>query len=383
VTTAHLALLSFRDVVVTPYMDLLEAHAGGRAHRGGPRWPDWDTQTAARHCRGGVPIDDEPPEAEPTSTIGEPVAWGGALAYHKAGAHYGHQIADFSTRLLPTLHEDPSVRFAFGVKERFSEELDSIEKLPDFFLEILDWYGIERARVDIVTEPTLVERLVVAPQAEQIGGPGPESWYLDLLDALAASRLGEIERSGSLYVSRSTQRSGFAGEAYLESVLEKAGFKVLYPETVTLEEKLRAHAGAESLVLAESSGLHTSQLMGRALGDVTVLVRNAGWKVAQEELTPRARSLRYVDAVRGALHGKDLEGRGGQAFWRALYVLDPERLEAGLPLGSSWDRKAFDEAIEADVAEWLEAERSSARWELPGSAEQVGEQLRALGFSHL
>ena len=271
------------------------------------------------------------------------------------------------------------------MKEELADRLGSIEKLPDFFLEILDWYGIDRGRVDIITAPTLVRRLVVAPQAEQIGGPGPEPWYLDMLDAHATARLGEIEQRGSLYVSRSTQPSRFAGESYLESVLVDSGFSVFYPETVPIEEKLRAYAGAESIVFAESSGLHSFQLMGRAFGDVTVMVRRQGRNIAQEELAPRARSLRYVDAVRGLLHGKGFEQHGGdgQAFWRALHLLDTEQLEAALPLASQWDRNAFDAAVEADVAEWLEAERTSVRWELPGSAEQVTSQLRALGFEHL
>jgi hypothetical protein len=383
VTAPRLALLSFRDVVITPYTDLLDVPLGGKAHRGGPRWPDWAAQTGARHCRQGVPIDDEPADAEPASELGGPTAWGGAVAASQGQLHYGHQIADFSTRLLPTLAEMPDSRFAFGVREELGHEIGAFEKLPAYFHEILDWYGIDGERVDIVAEPVLAERLAVAPQAEQFGGPGPEPWYLDLLDAHTRSRLGQVEPSGSLYASRATQPSRFAGERYLESVLEQAGFRPFYPETFTLEEKLRALAGAESIIFAESSGLHTAQLMGRALGDVTVLVRNPGWRVARDELAPRARSLRYVDAVRGVLHTKDIEKRAGTALWRALHVLDPDRLESGLPLGAAWDRKRFEAASEEDVAEWLEAERSGPRWQLPGSPEQVNDQLRALGFEHL
>jgi hypothetical protein len=374
----RLSLLHFRDVLVTPYIELF----GRSAHRGGPRWPDWSNQTTARFCRRGVPIDDEPPEMEPSSSLEDRVAWGGPVAYALGQVHFGHQIADFSTRLLPTLTELPDVRFAFGVKEEFQREPTSGEWMPPFFWEILDWYGISSERIDIIGEPTLAKRLVVAPQAEQIGGPGPQDWYLDLLDDHTASRLGRIERSGSLYVSRSTQPSHFAGEKYVERALQDRGFQVFYPETVTVEEQLRTFAAAESLIIAEGSALHLPQLMGRALGDVTVLVRHADWRLAKAELTPRARSLGYVDAVRGVLHAKDLT-LGGQALWRALYILDADRLEAGLSLGSAWERKAFDAAVEADVAEWLETERAAKRWQLPGSAEQVYEQLNALGLSHL
>ena len=106
---ARLALLSFRDVVVTPYTDLLQ-FSQGEYHRGGPRWPDWDRQTVARQCRYGKPDDTEPPEAEPTARLGGPLAWGGAVT-----SVFGHQIADFSTRLLPTLDEVPDARFAYSM----------------------------------------------------------------------------------------------------------------------------------------------------------------------------------------------------------------------------------------------------------------------------
>src|SRR5688572_16905304 len=106
----RLAMLSFRDVLVTPYTDLLDGPRGGMYHRGGPHWPDWSTQTAARYCAGGVPHDVEPSDGEPKSTLADRIAWGGAITWH-----FGHQIADFTTRLLPTLAEMPDVRFAFSM----------------------------------------------------------------------------------------------------------------------------------------------------------------------------------------------------------------------------------------------------------------------------
>src|SRR5690606_3751650 len=70
------SLLSFEDVLVSPYTALFEMGKG--SHRGGPHWPDWDRQTVARHNNGGKVIDD-PPEAVPSEPveIAEPVAWAG------------------------------------------------------------------------------------------------------------------------------------------------------------------------------------------------------------------------------------------------------------------------------------------------------------------
>jgi hypothetical protein len=370
----RLAMLVFRDVLISPYTELLATTRGGEYHQGGPHWPEWSTQTAARHRQEGLPIDKEPRKTAPESTLAGPVAWGGPVTWH-----FGHQIADFTTRLLPTLVEMPDVRFAFSSRADFP--FRSMDDTPAFFREILDWYGIAGERVDIIAEPTLVERLVVAPQAEQFPKPGPEPWYLDLLDAHTRSRLGEVERSGSLYVSRADQPARFAGETYLERVLEEVGFRVLRPETVSIEEQLRAYAGAESIVFAEGSAIHGAQLMGRALGDVTVLVRRTGSsELTRPALEPRARSLRYVEAIRGLVHDRDIGGH--PADYYGLSILDPEQLLAKLPIDHAWDQKAFDAALDADVVEWLERERASLRWAVPGSPELVTESLRAAGLNH-
>jgi hypothetical protein len=374
-------MLHFRDVLVTPYTDLI----GPKYHRGGPHWPDWDKQVAARHCRQrGKPVDIEPEKRSPTTTLPGPLAWGGGICWH-----YGHQIADFSARLLPTLDELPDARFAFSMRDD-AVPFRSWETTPDYFREILDWYGISEDRIELIAEPTTVERLVVAPQAEihyephaeQPRDAGPESWYLDLLDKHTYSRLGDIERSGALYVSRAAQIARFAGEAYLEQALAKAGFQVLRAETVSIEEKLRAYAGAESILLAEGSGIYTAQLMGRALGDVTVLVRRpGGGQVVEPVLKPRSRSFRCLELLHGIVYG--LTVAGGRGFFRGISILDSERLVGELRLGDVWDQGAFERARDADVTEWLEQERASERWQVPGSPELVMENLEAAGLSHL
>jgi glycosyl transferase family 61 len=320
-------------------------------------------------------MDFDPHPAEPKSTLAGTVAWGGAILWH-----FGHQIADFTTRLVPTLAELPDVRFAFTMRE--PPQFTTIEETPAHFRAILDWYGIAHERVELIAEPTLVERLVVAPQAEQPQGPGPDPWYLDLLDENTRARLGKIARQGTLYVSRAGQSARFAGEGYIESAMESAGFSALRPETLPLEEQLRAYAGADSIVFAEGSAIHGTQLMGRALGDVRVLVRRAdGGRATEPILKPRTRSLRFVNALRGLVHG--LDTGGGRALFRGLSVLDPELLLAELPLGDVWAREAYERARDADVLEWLENERSSNRWGVPGSSEKVLETLRAAGLAHL
>lgn len=181
-------------------------------------------------------------------------------------------------------------------------------------------------------------------------------------------------------MSRAKQHARFAGEAYLESALEEAGFRILRPETVPIEEQLRAYASAESIVFAEGAALHTPQLMGRALGDVTVLLRRlwGGYVMAEATLRPRCRSLRSVEVSRGLVHGMHM---GSQPWPEAgLGILDVEKLLAALPLEGVWDQEAFDRETKSDVEEWLEIERKSPRWSLPGAVQLVEETLRAAGL---
>ena len=129
-------LLAFDDVPILPYTFLndRDRKVGGRAHQGGPLWPDWDLQTAARHCRCGQPIDD-PPETRPIEeTIDGPVAWAGAIL-----THFGHQIAEFSTRILPTLAERPDTSFVFAVQPEHG--ITELSNAPRHVAEILEWLG--------------------------------------------------------------------------------------------------------------------------------------------------------------------------------------------------------------------------------------------------
>ena len=202
-------ILHFRDVVVSPYTHLLDSPRGGRYHQGGPRWPDWSNQLDIRHRAWGRIIDDEPPEVEPTARLTAPVAWGGAIQ-----EHFGHQIAEFTTRLLPALAQYPETRFAFAGRAGVYRW---VEEIPAFIRAVFDWYGIAEERIDLIAEPTLVEQLAVAPQAEALDAPGPEPWYLDLLDANVERQFGAVKKAGALYVSRAGQKSRFAGEAYIEN----------------------------------------------------------------------------------------------------------------------------------------------------------------------
>ncbi|WP_176225085.1 glycosyltransferase 61 family protein [Methylomagnum ishizawai] len=371
-----LRLQYFDDVPIMPYTRLL---GGGSPHEGGPVWPDWERQTTARHCRKGQPCDHPPIILPIEDILAEPVAWAGPIV-----PHFGHQLAEFSLRILPTLAEWPDAVFAFAANP--PRKITSLATAPGFFREILAWFGVAPERTRVLVKPTLAARLRVAPQAEQLGRIGPAPDYLDLLDTLTRKRLGRPGRRGRLYVSRAGQSARFAGERYLETALAAAGVAVFRPERVALAQQLRRYAVAEHVIFAEGSALHGTQLLGRALGRVSVLCRRPSSRLAEVFVQARAQSLEYLDCGAQLIYGLDATGRIADS--RALTVLDEalllDRLEwLGIPLRRYWDSAQYQAACADDIREWLVSFAQSPRLAVPGSRERILACLAACGFAAL
>jgi hypothetical protein len=359
-------MLTFQDVVVVPFTELTDSLAA--YHRGGPIWPRWSEQGAARHHRGGVPWDTEPMSAEPVATLDEAI-WGGPIV-----GHFGHLVADFSTR-LPDAAEVPGdmpVLFGSKVGNRIEHP-----RSPGFFHWIASWYGVLTRAVQVM-EPTLVRTLHVAPQGEQIGGPGPDERYLGLLGARCDRLLAPSDPVDVLYVSRGAMHARLAGEGYIEEALRSRGVCVIRPETMHLRDQLRAYLSARRIIMPEGSAAHGLQLLGHIDADLVVINRRPGGaRFAAPSLEPRARSVAYVDAIAGFVQG--LDRGGGPAPYYGLSVLDADRLREtlGVPR-TDWSEGEFRRARDADIAAWLEREQASARWDVPGSRELIEEGLRAV-----
>ncbi|GJE59526.1 hypothetical protein MPOCJGCO_1619 [Methylobacterium trifolii] len=187
----------------------------------------------------------------------------------------------------------------------------------------------------------------------------------------------------AIYVSRSRLPHGrFAGEGYLDAALAAAGLRVVHPEGLSLAEQCALYRRARHLVFAEGSALHALQLLGHVEASVTVLVRRPSLRMAAASLAPRVRELRYLDALRGFVHG--LRPNGEPHLPTGISVLDGARClagfaHAGIDLAAHWDGAAFARACEADVAEWVA--RRAAAPSHPGEGAVIARCLRALSVT--
>ena len=336
----------FRDICVVPTQSF-------RAHiaTGGPIWPDFECQTAVRHCRNGRPVDQSPAlngaDLEP---LDAPCVWGGFI-----DRHFGHFVAEHLPRLLFSLRERPADIFLFTAEPGLSAV-----DLPTCVWDLLEWYGLARAQIRIVTSAIRVRELRAGPQAEMLPQVEPSRDYLALVQARAAANRLVPELADRLYVGRggvvAAGGGGHAGEGYLVAVLSALGMQVLDPGAVPLRKQLALYAGAKSIVFAEGSAMHGRQLLGFIDQDIHVLRRRKGRSVARAMLRPRCRALVYRRTVDGGLMAYFRNGNRRPGAALAFYdkaALFKAFSALGIDLAAQWNDDAYRACVVADIDGWI------------------------------
>lgn len=339
------ALLRFDDITVTP----MQRHFQ-RVLTGGPIWPAFETQTAARQCRRGVPVDVCPAAMTPGERVTRPAVWGGML-----DRNFGHLVAEHLPRLPFALRDRPDDLYLFAV-----ERGQRAATLPDWIWQLLAWFDLPRAQVQVVKRPVQVATLRVAPQAEALPDVPPSPGYLDLLDAIAARNRLVPEPAPLVYVSRAGMaqagKGGHLGEGYLVDCLRRLGVAVIDPAALPLRRQMAVYAGARVLVFAEGSALHGRQILGRVDQEIHVLRRRPGRNPAQAMLEPRVRRLTYHETVAAQVMEHSQRGRPRPALAAAVYAL-PALFQTfaalGVDLGRCWNPRDYAECLRTDAAAWL------------------------------
>ena len=92
-------MLTINNAIVQPFRDLLNRPAGGEAYCGGVLFSNKKEDVVLRHFRGTRAIDKPLLDISSSSTgieyFNGRLFWCGPLSFH-----FGHQIADFGSRLL-------------------------------------------------------------------------------------------------------------------------------------------------------------------------------------------------------------------------------------------------------------------------------------------
>ena len=340
-------LQEFRDIAVVPVSDV-----AGHIALGGPIWPAFDRQIAARHCRDRQPVDICPPRPAEARPLRNPAVWGGFL-----DLKFGHLIVKQMTRLPQSLRNRPDDLYLLTLPPG-----QSVAGLPAWVWQILGWHGVPRRRVRLVNKALGVAELRVAAQGEMMGKQPTGAAYLDLLDANMVRRALSPEPAPVVFVTRAGMVArglgGHAGAAYLAQVLARAGVRVVDPLAQGVAGQMAIYAGAGVLVFSEGSALHGRLLLGRVAQDIHVLRCRPNRDIGAEQLAPRCRELRYHAAAGQRLGARMRAGGDRYDLMAALYDLEVVfEVFGGLghDLRPHCDGAAQHAAVLHDLRGWLES----------------------------
>ncbi len=307
-----------RGAEVQPFVDLLNRPSGGEAYCGGVLFNDPQSEPVLHHFRGDQAID------RPLSHWVDPdravsihpgrLFWCGPLALH-----FGHQIADFGSRVLMA-SVDPRDGELLWLPWRAATSWNDLLPWQRSLLTYLNPGG---KRHCIASDPLRARELVVVPQQARMRS-APSLAHLEAL--------GWCERAltprpgGVVYVSRTrfaacrsaaTLLGAFAGEALLEQLLQERGVRVVHPETLPLQEQLAIYLGAEALIVAEGSAQHGLELLGlHSHKPLVVICRREQLSGMELPLLARFPKVKFVQALQQQWMAVD-----GVA-WNGLALLD-------------------------------------------------------------
>jgi len=231
-----------------------------------------------------------------------------------------------------------------------------------------------------------VSELHVPPQAEQLFDAGPASAYLDLQDRIVEQNFGEVQKTGTIYVSRAGQPYCIAGESYLEMLFRNVGIQVMRPETLPLRDQLQCYHAAKHLIFPEGSALHGLQLMGRSVGDVTLIQRRPKLRLTEESFQRRADKFDCLNFLAGLIHGLRINGR--ERLHQALSIFDEALLLDFLgaidpQLVTRWSTDRYREARDQDIKRWIDVESRNPASQAPNSTKTVILRLQELHLDHM
>lgn len=387
-------LVQINNCVIVPFSELLDHPRGLSEHKGGPIWNVWDITNNLRHKRVDyVDVLPENPMDDEIENEVRTLFWCGAVAEHynhqtgRLDAHFGHQIADFTSRIPAYLEYQRKTGidayYCFAVRE--NSEIKSLADTPRFFQQIMDWFDLAPNKIIFVHKPICAKSLLVTPQLEPLNPDSPklDSHYLLFLNNHVEKKLGAVRKNeGIFYISRSGVKGGeLAGESFLDEFFSKNGIVVVHPEKLTLLEQITLYREAKQLIFLEGSALHCLQFLGPTNIDIYIINRRINSKLLRSGLESRFSSVEYLN-IADLVYG--LSPAGKVAKYDGISLLNINalfsfftRLNIDISL---WDNQVFKEIEKRQLLNWLHQKRLSKGKAHIKSMQLIEQKLNELGI---
>lgn len=182
--------------------------------------------------------------------------------------HFGHFLIEGTSRLWPLLYPKyKNMKVAISLKNR--------KDIPSFVRKMLNALGVLDSNIIIVNKNTQFAKVFI-PHQSSIVDVNILPITKQVFDKIA-SELGNenIQTYEKIYLSRGAMNDGRTfGEAKIENMFAKNGYKIIYPEKLPLEQQITLAHCCKELAGTAGSALHLAFFM-KPGGRVIQIKRNS------------------------------------------------------------------------------------------------------------
>jgi capsular polysaccharide biosynthesis protein len=160
--------------------------------------------------------------------------------------------------------------------------------IAPFHRFFLDRIGIDVADLHFITDPSRVESLLVG-RSPALRKYRYAPWVLEEMDRCFAAPAGEKRR---IYMSRSKWPVGqrLVNEKMIEALFLEAGYDILHPQDMTLEDQLTAVWQSSVMAGGQGTALHWSLFAPDCKA-----VLSLGWRSPVQKGISRSRNQTYLN----------------------------------------------------------------------------------------
>ena len=180
--------------------------------------------------------------------------------------HFGHFLIEQLNRLWGKADKKQKLKWVF-INNRNVD-------VKNFVYEFMNLFGIKKQDIIILTSSTQFKKIYIPSQTFNMSGACIDFAMIDGYRTIAKN----VKGAGYKYVYMSRgklpDKLRTLGEEKIQKIFEKNGYKIIYPETMTIAEQIASVKDAKYLAGCSGTALHWALFM-KPGGNVIALKRNS------------------------------------------------------------------------------------------------------------
>ena len=228
-----------------------------------------------------------------------PIIYGGFINNNE----WGHFIADWSTRLWYALDNEYDILFCSREKAPFQVHRNIVK-----LIEII---GISFERIHIVMSEEPVQRFseIIVPECSLTYNKQTKNFLAPFRRAVENISFTSVSQYSKVYLTRTQMKPCKEfGEEAIELLFCQMGYKVIAPETLSVEEQIELFASCEYLASLNGSAPH-GVVFSKRLKEQIIIEKNAA-RNGRQEMINKLLGIR-ISYLRAHTHTFDTDDVSG------------------------------------------------------------------------